>query len=51
MLDSAIVMRIRFRENRRDLIQPPHRSQAARLEHDPEKWEPVFGQDHAQAKN
>ena len=23
---------------------------AARLEHDPEKWEPVFGQDHAQTK-
>jgi hypothetical protein len=21
------------------------------LEHDPEKWEPVFGQDHAQAKS
>jgi hypothetical protein len=20
------------------------------LEHDPEKWEPVFGKDHAQAK-
>jgi hypothetical protein len=20
-----------------------------RLEHDPEKWEPVFGKDHAQA--
>jgi hypothetical protein len=22
-----------------------------RLEHDPEKWEPVFGKDHAQLKN
>jgi len=21
------------------------------LEHDPEKWNPVFGKDHAQAKN
>jgi len=21
------------------------------LEHDPEKWKPVFGKDHAQAKN
>jgi hypothetical protein len=21
------------------------------LEHDPKKWMPVFGQDHAQAKN
>jgi hypothetical protein len=21
------------------------------LEHDPEKWEPVFGKDHAQIKN
>jgi len=21
------------------------------LKHDPEKWEPVFGQDHAQAKS
>jgi hypothetical protein len=21
------------------------------LEHDPEKWEPVFGQDHAQTKS
>jgi hypothetical protein len=23
----------------------------ARLEHDPEKWEPVFGKDHAQTKS
>jgi hypothetical protein len=23
---------------------------SARLEHDPEKWEPVFGKDHAQTK-
>jgi len=23
----------------------------ATLEHDPEKWEPVFGKDHAQTKN
>jgi hypothetical protein len=22
-----------------------------RQEHDPEKWEPVFGQDHGQAKD
>jgi hypothetical protein len=22
----------------------------SRLEHDPEKWEPVFGKDHAQTK-
>jgi hypothetical protein len=22
-----------------------------RLEHDPEKWEPVFGKDHAQTKS
>ena len=22
-----------------------------RLEHDPEKWEPVFGKDHAQTRN
>jgi hypothetical protein len=22
-----------------------------RLEHDPEKWEPVFGKDHAQSKS
>jgi hypothetical protein len=25
----------------------PHRS-ALQAQHDPEKWEPVFGQDHAQ---
>jgi hypothetical protein len=24
---------------------------ARRLEHDPEKWEPVFGKDHAQTKS
>src|SRR5262245_35519585 len=24
---------------------------AQSLEHDPEKWEPVFGQDHAQIRN
>jgi hypothetical protein len=24
--------------------------QANELEHDPEKWEPVFGKDHAQTK-
>jgi hypothetical protein len=31
-----------------------HRAQAhewASLEHDPEKWEPVFGKDHAQARS
>jgi hypothetical protein len=26
---------------------PPNRS-ALQAQHDPEKWEPVFGQDHAQ---
>jgi hypothetical protein len=25
-------------------------SRAERLAHDPEKWEPVFGKDHAQIK-
>jgi hypothetical protein len=25
-------------------------NEAERLEHDPEKWEPVFGKDHAQTK-
>jgi hypothetical protein len=24
---------------------------ARRLEHDPEKWEPAFGKDHAQTNN
>jgi predicted RNase H-like HicB family nuclease len=34
-------------------IPAPARSRIAAnwtLEHDPEKWEPVFGKDHAQAK-
>jgi hypothetical protein len=28
-----------------------HTIRDAILEHDPEKWEPVFGKDHAQAKS
>jgi hypothetical protein len=48
---------------RSNLIQPcrqrghlnlPLTMQAGRcseLEHDPEKWEPVFGKDHAQTRN
>jgi hypothetical protein len=30
---------------------PPARAGLASLEHDPEKWKPVFGKDHAQTKN
>jgi hypothetical protein len=26
-------------------------ARARRLEHDPEKWKPVFGKDHAQTKS
>jgi hypothetical protein len=26
-------------------------SNSSRLEHDPEKWKPVFGKDHAQTKD
>jgi hypothetical protein len=29
---------------------PPSRN-VPRLEHDPEKWKPVFGKDHAPTKN
>ena len=29
---------------------PGPKSRARALEHDPEKWEPVFGKDHAPAK-
>jgi hypothetical protein len=28
----------------------PGEGRASRLEHDPEKWTPVFGKDHAQTK-
>ena len=30
---------------------PARSSVATALEHDPEKWEPVFGKDHAQTKS
>jgi hypothetical protein len=29
----------------------PSATAGDRAAHDPEKWEPVFGQDHAQTKN
>jgi hypothetical protein len=34
----------------RDLGAMLAQSTVARLEHDPEKWEPVFGKHHAQTK-
>jgi hypothetical protein len=30
---------------------PPSSQAATAQEHDPEKWNPVFGKDHAQTKN
>ena len=43
----------RGRRHRLDLEQAAlchHRTARDRLEHDPEKWSPVFGKDHAQTR-
>jgi hypothetical protein len=32
------------------IYSPVRRGETARLAHDPEKWESVFGKDHAPAK-
>ena len=41
----------RHRRRDRAIIAQAARAAGARLEHDPEKWRPVFGKDHAQTKS
>src|SRR6516165_10036353 len=45
---SAGASRARYRCRRESAAPPPARIQAGGVAHDPEKWEPVSGQDHAQ---
>jgi hypothetical protein len=34
----------------RPVVRPVHKYAARRLQHDPEKWMPVFGKDHASSR-
>jgi len=48
-------LKIAKREGRNRVVEmtpdgPLWKAERPRLEHDPEKWEPVFGKDHAQNK-
>jgi hypothetical protein len=36
---------------RRSFLKLPPFDRGSLLEHDPEKWQPVFGKDHAQTKS